>query len=377
MKTNIVAFTLAATLVSPNVIAGGVMRGDGPAPEARDFYIEKASDKLDNVIAPDAKLELLADGFGLNEGPVWVRDGESGYLIVGGLLDNALYKITPDNEVSVFMEFAGYSGDRPDNVGTQTRSGRAHVLLIGPGCASLDSRGRLVWCAMQDRAVKRLEPDGSVTVVSDGSAGKMFSGPNDLVIASDDSIYLTDNDYGLRDAGLSPDKEMPNGIWLIKNGETKRLLTRTALGGPPNGVALSADGEFLYLTAGSRLMRYEVKSDGTLGSSTKFSEGPGIGDGIKVDKRGNVYSASGAGPGIIRITAPDGTFLGALHLPTYSKEPKKQICATNLAFGESDGKTLYITACDAVYRIRTKAEGLLPGPSVSTLPNPFKSSLSQ
>ena len=373
MKNRIVVFSLAAVLLAPDVLADGVMRGDGPTPEAREFYIEKASDKLDALVSPNAKLELVADGFGLNEGPVWVRDGDNGYLILGGLLDNALYKISHNDEVSVFMEYAGYSGDRPDNVGTQTRSGRAHVLLIGPGCASLDSRGRLVWCAMQDRAVKRLEPNGDVTIVSDGSQGKLFSGPNDLVIGSDDSIYLTDNDYGLRDAGLSPYKEMPNGIWHIKDGETKRLLTRTALGGPPNGVALSPDEKFLYLTAGTRLMRYEVEADGTLGPSVKFGEGPGIGDGIKVDKQGNVYSSGGAGPGIIRIAAPDGTFLGALHLPTYSKEPKKQICATNLAFGENDGKTLYITACDAVYRIRMKTQGLLPGPSISRLPTPFES----
>lgn len=347
------------------------MRGDGPAPEARGFYIEKANDKLDDLIDPNAQPELIADGFGLNEGPVWVRDGKSGYLIIGGLIDNALYKITPEREVSVFMEYAGYSGDRPDNVGTQTRSGRAHVLLIGPGCAALDSRGRLVWCAMQDRAVKRLESDGTVVVVSDGSAGKMFSGPNDLAITSNDSIYLTDNDYGLRDAGLSPDKEMPNGVWLIRNGETRRLLTRTALGGPPNGVAVSADEKFLYLSAGSRMKRYEIKPDGTLGASTVFSDGPGIGDGIKVDKQGNVYSTGGAGPGIIRIVAPDGTFLGALHLPTYSQEPKKQICATNLAFGDNDGKALYVTACDAVYRLRIRAEGLLQGPLISDLPDPL------
>jgi gluconolactonase len=366
------AAALATVFVAADVLADGVMRGDGPAPETRDFTIEKASDALDDLISPNAKLELVADGFGLNEGPVWVRDGDKGYLILGGLLDNALYKITPDKSVSVFMEYAGYSGDRPESVGTQTRSGRAHVLLIGPGCASLDSRGRLVWCAMQDRAVKRLEPNGDVTIVSNGADGKLFSGPNDLVIAANDAIYLTDNDYGLRDAGLSPDKEMPNGIWLIKDGETKRLLTRTALGGPPNGIALSPDDKFLYLTAGSRLIRYEVKPDGTLGPSMKFSEGAGIGDGIKVDRQGNVYSSGGAGPGIIRITSADGEFLGALHLPTYSKEPKKQICATNLAFGGNDGKTLYITACDPVYRIRMKTQGLLPGPSVSRLPTPFE-----
>lgn len=345
-----------------NAHAGGVMRGDGPAPEAAPFHIERLDPALDNIISPDAELEFLADGFGLNEGPVWVPDGNSGYLLFGALMDNVIYKITPDKEVSVFMEYAGYSGDSPETVGTQTRSGRAHTLLIGPSCASLDNQGRLVWCAMQDLAVKRLEKDGTKTVIADGHDGKHFSGPNDIAIASNGDIYLTDNDYGLRGAGNSPDKEMPNGVWLIKkNGETQRLLKRVELGGGPNGIALSPDEKYLYLSAFSKLMRYEVKKDGTLGDSILFNEGRGIGDGIKVDKQGNVYSTSGAGPGIVRIMSPQGKHLGSLHLPIYGKEPKKQICATNLAFGDNDGKSLYITACDPVYKIRLKVEGMVPG----------------
>src|SRR5690606_32739660 len=275
---------------------------------------------------------------------------------------NVFYKITPRKEVSVFMEYAGYTGDDPDNVGTQTRSGRSHVLLIGPGCASLDGEGRFVWCAMQDRAVKRLEKDGSVTVLADNHRGKQFSGPNDLTIKSNGSIYFTDNDFGLRGAAHSPLKEMPNGVWLIRHGETTRLLTRTALGGPPNGIALSQNEKYLYLSAGTKLMRYEVKPDDTLGRATLFNEGAGIGDGIKVDRKGNVYSSGGAGPGIVRIMSREGKWLGSLHLPIYGKEPKKQICATNLAFGDNDAKSLYITACDVVYKIRLKTEGLLPGP---------------
>jgi gluconolactonase len=361
MKSAILILLLGVS--ATGAFAAGVMRGDGPAPEAKPFLIKKADPALDALVAPDAKLELMADGFGLNEGPVWVRDGKSGYLIVGGLLDNALYKITPEKAVSVFMEYAGYSGDAVDNVGTQTRSGRAHVLLIGPGCASLDGEGRLVWCAMQDLAVKRLEKDGTVTDVADGHDGKRFSGPNDLTIKSNGSIYVTDNDFGLRGAANSPLKEMPNGVWLIRNGKTTRLLTRVALGGPPNGIALSHDEKHLYLTAGNKLMRYDVKADDTLGSGMLFTEGDGIGDGLKVDKQGNVYSSGGAGPGIIRVTSPQGKLLGTLHLPIYGKEPKKQICATNLAFGDNDGKAIYITACDAVYKIRVKAEGVLPGPA--------------
>lgn len=350
-----------------NAYADGVMRGDGPVPEAQPFYIKRADPALDDIISPNAEAELMAEGFGLNEGPVWVRDGKDGYLIITGLLDNALYKITPDKDVSVFMEYAGYTGDSPDKVGTQTRSGRKHVLLIGSSSTTLDPQGRLVWGAMQDLSIKRLEKDGSTTVLADGHNGKNFSGPNDLVIKSNGVIYFTDNDYGLRGAGDSPLKELANGVWLIKKGKTQRLLKRVELGGPPNGIALSNDEKYLYLSAGRKMMRYEIKSDDTLGASIVFDEGEGIGDGIKVDKKGNVYSSGGAGPGIIRITSPQGKLLGTLHMPIYGKEPKKQICATNLAFGDNDGKALYITACDAVYRIPLRTEGILPGTEKTVL----------
>lgn len=359
-----VVVLIGSLLIVSDAFADAVMRGDGPAPEAQPFRIEKADPALDEIISPNAKLELIADGFGLNEGPVWVRDGGRGYLLASGLLDNVMYKITPDDKgVSVFLEYSGYTGDRPDTVGMQTRSGRQHVVLVGSGCASLDAQARLVWCAKNDGAVMRLEADGTRTVLADNHEGKHFSGPNDLTIKSNGAIYFTDTDSGLRFGGYSPSKELANGVWLVKNGRTRRLLTRVELGGAPNGLALSPDEKYLYLTADKILKRYEVRDDDTLGKSVVFSQGAGIGDGMKVDKKGNVYSTGGAGPGIVRITSPAGQFLGALHLPIYGKEPKKQICATNLAFGDSDGKSLYITACDPIYRIRLRAEGIMAGPA--------------
>jgi gluconolactonase len=351
------AFAQPATPPAPS------MRGDGPAPAAKPFSITRSDPALDAIVAPDAQAELIATGFGLNEGPVWVPEGRSGYLLVGGLLDNVLYKIAADNHVSVFMEQAGYTGTDVGNTGAQTRSGRSHVLLIGPSCASLDSQGRLIWCADNDRTVMRLEKDGTRTVLSAGAPdGKRFSGPNDIVVARDDAVYLTDNDFGLRGAGRSPDKQMPNGIWRIKDGVSTLVLSAEALGGIPNGIALSPDERWLYLTALAKMMRYEVRPDGTLGAGALFTEGAGIGDGMKVDVNGNVYSTNGAGPGIVRITAPTGTLLGLVNLPVYGGEPKRQICATNVAFGDVDGKSLYITACDDVYRLRLLVAGVMPGP---------------
>jgi gluconolactonase len=340
------------------------MRGDGPAPDPKPSGVSRLDAGLDALIAPGTKVQFVASGFGLNEGTTWVRDGHgSGFLLLGGLLDNVLYKIAPDNTVSVFMEKAGYSGDDVDSVGAQTRAGRSHVLLIGPSCSGVDPQGRILWCADDDRKVMRLEKDGQHTVLSEGAGGKRFNGPNDISIKSDGAVYLTDNDFGLRGAMKSPLKELQDAVWLIKDGKTTQLITDQELGGIPNGVTLSADEKFLYLSAFNKMMRYVVNSDDSIGAGSLFAQGIGIGDGMRSDSLGNIYSTGGAGPGLVRVTAPSGKLLGTINLPVLGAEPKKQICATNVAFGDADGKTLYIAACDAVYKIRLKVAGVLEGPA--------------
>jgi gluconolactonase len=263
------------------------------------------------------------------------------------------------------MYKAGYSGKDLLHAGIQTRRGRANVLLIGPECTGRDSQGRILWCASNDGAIMRLEKDGNTrTIIANNYQGKRFNGPNDMDIKANGSIYFTDADTGLRDGRQSPLKQLPfAGVFLVKDEKVTLLLDDKQLGGGPNGIALSPDGKFLYLTSGGKkLMRYEVKDDDTLGAGSLFNEGDGIGDGLKVDKRGNIYATGGAGPGEVRIMAPDGKLLGMLHIPLWFKEPKREICALNVAFGDPDGKTLYIAAGEAVFKIRLKAAGVLPGP---------------
>ncbi len=352
--------TMAAAQRGP---AGPQMRGDGPPPESKPFSITRSDPALDAIISPNAKIETLATGFGINEGVIWIREGNSGYVLVASLIDNVFYKITNDHKVSVFMEKAGYTGNDPNHVGLQTRAGRTHVIIIGPNCALLDGQGRLVWCASQDFAVKRLEKDGTQTVLADNFEGKHFNGPNDIAIKSDGAIYIADSDVGLRDGARSPLKQMPNHIWLWKDEKVTMALPQEKLGASPNGVVLSLDEKYLYLTAGRKLMKFEVKADDTLGEGTLVAEGEGITDGMKIDKKGNIYSTSGAGPGVIRITSPEGKLLGFLNLPIVGdREPKQQICATNLAFG-GDGRDLYVSACDAVYKIRLETPGIISGPN--------------
>jgi gluconolactonase len=169
----------------------------------------------------------------------------------------------------------------------------------------------------------RLEKDGTHTVLSGGMDGRRFSGPNDIAIAADDGVYVTDNDFGLRDGGRNPDKQLQNGICRISEGKTTLVLSGADLGGTPNGIALSPDGKWMYLSTANRQMRrYAVKSDGTLGSFTVFTEGVGIGDGEKTDTAGNVFSTGGSGPGVIRITSPEGKLLGTINLPSTAASPR-------------------------------------------------------
>ena len=182
-----------------------------------------------------------------------------------------------------------------------------------------------------------------------------------IVSKSDGAIYFTDTVWGMRGAEKSPDRELPySGFFLIKDDKVSLLGgDKDAPGDGPNGIALSPDEKHLYVTAGlSKTMRYDVLADDTVANPVKFLDA-GI-DGIKVDQKGNVYSTVRGSE--IWITSPEGKRLGVLQMPQIATEPRPRIVATNLAFGDADSKTLYITACTHLFRIRLKVAGIRPGP---------------
>ena len=224
------------------------MRGDGPPPAAKPFSITRSDPATRCGGGPRHQGRIdRAPASGSTKGRCGYARASPATCSSSGLLDNVLYKIAADKTVSVFLEKAGYTGTDVDHAGTQTRSGRSHVLLIGPSCASLDSQGRLIWCADNDRTVMRLEKDGTRTVLSAGLRRQALQRPErhrrrEATMA----VYLTDNDFGLRDGGQNPDKQMPNGIWRIKDGQSTMVLDATTLGGIPNGVVLSPDERYLY-----------------------------------------------------------------------------------------------------------------------------------
>jgi gluconolactonase len=331
---------------------------------ARAFKIITLDPALAAIVSANAKLETLGEHFGLTEGPVWVSESPTkGHLLFSDLTANVIYKRTPEGLLSVFAENIVNPADI-QTVGQQTRSGRMATIIIGSNGLTLDRQGRVVAASPAGRVVLRLEKDGTRTVLADRYEGKRFSGPNDVTVKSDDAIYFTDGNSGLRGGATGPARDMPfNGFFLIKDGAVTLLDSNTDFPGTfPNGITLSPDERRLYVTFGRKIMRYDVQPDDTVANRREFLDVDNN-DGMKTDRAGNLYSTTGAGPGEVRITSAAGKRLGTIQLPDLPGEPRKQVCATNVGFGDPDGKGLYITACNLLFRVRLNTPGVRPGPT--------------
>jgi len=303
--------------------------------------VERLDAALDAVVPAGTVIEQLADGFQFTEGPVWSPDG---YLLFSDPNANTIYRGTPDGEISVFRTKSGYTG---------VDIGRYHQP--GSNGLTFDPQGRLVINEHGNRRVTRLEKTGAITILADRYQGKRLNSPNDLVYASNGRLYFTDPPFGLPRVYDDPAKELTySGVFMLA-GDTLRLLTAELKG--PNGIALSPDEQYLYVgnwdLARKVVMRYEIQPDGSLAKGQVFLDltrepGEEAIDGVKVDQRGNVYVS---GPGGVWIVAPTGRRLGIIKAPELP---------ANFAWGDADGRSLYLTARHGLYRIRLSVPGIRP-----------------
>ena len=333
-------------------------------PSEVNVEVVRNDPRMDEIIGPNPKVFKVAEGFKFTEGPIWVnKDG--GYLLFSDPNSNTIYRYAPEGEgrLEVFKTPGGYSGADIAEYGQPGSNG-----------LTLDPEGRLTINQHGNHRVVRVENDGTEKVLAESYQDKRLNSPNDLVYRSDGTLFFTDPPFGFPKAFIDQRKELAfSGVYSIYRGKLQ-LVSKDFTG--PNGIALSPDERYLYVGNWPRgivgqsprkedepvseigekhkaIMRYEVQADGTLKNGTlffDFTNAPGEDglDGIKVDQKGNLYVSA---PGGLWVISPEGKHLGTIITPRHPH---------NFHWGDADGKTLYLCARNALYRMRLNIAGVRP-----------------
>lgn len=294
------------------------------AAPSRRFELRAELPEFWKVLDRKAQITRVASGFGFTEGPVW---DPAGFIYVSDEEQNKIYRL--------------YMDGRKEEV----------ISLGDPDGNTYDRKHRLIDCASVLRAIIEVTPDGHYTVLADKYEGKKFNSPNDVIIGTDGAIYFTDPTL---DLVKGEKQEIPfQGVYRLDGNGGVRLLTKDLT--QPNGLAFSPDGKRFYVddSAEKNIREYDVTPEGSLTNGRIFGDErgelhDGVPDGIKVDERGDLFVT---GPKGIWVWDAQGHHLGTIVVP---EQP------ANLAWGDKDYRTLYITATTSVYRLRTRVRGFVP-----------------
>jgi len=267
-------------------------------------------------------VDRVGGGLHFAEGPVWSYDG---YLLVSDSVVDKIHKLSAAGD-AVFAERAG-----------------------GVMGNAFDVEGRLYTCEFRERRVTRTLKNGKIEIVAARFEGKRFNAPNDIVVRRDGHVYFTDPAFGAQQDGREMDYY---GVFHVTpKGEIDVVVKWKTR---PNGITLSPNGRTLYVSdSDARVVRaYDLDGRGAASKErTVVEKIPGVPNGIRTDEKGNLYVAA---RGVLVYALPNNgpaKLLGEVPL----REPP-----SNLAFGDQDMASLYITARTGVYRVRLGVKGALP-----------------
>ena len=276
----------------------------------------------------NAPLKKLATGFDWVEGPVWF--GDAGCLLFSDIPNNKILRWTPGLGISTYREPSNFSNGH-------TR----------------DREGRLVSCEHGSRRVTRTEHDGRITVIADAYKGKPLNSPNDVVVASDGSIWFTDPHYGILTdyEGHRSVQELPCNVYRVDMSGAMTVVADDF--NCPNGLAFSPDEARLYVADTGRMFQpdgqhirvFDVKGAKLSGGAVFHTVSPGCADGIRTDTDGNLWSSAGDG---VHCIAPDGHLMGKILVPEG---------VSNICFGGRAKHQLFITATTSLYAISLNRNG--------------------
>jgi gluconolactonase len=275
-------------------------------------------DGLSGIIKPGTKPEKLSGEFSFTEGPA--ADAKGNVYFTDQPNDRIMIWSTSDT-LTTFMQPAG----------------RSNGMFF-------DRQGFLWSCADEKNELWRISPDKKIEVVLNEYNGKLLNGPNDLWIAPDGSLFLTDPFYK---RPWWKHSNMPQEIQCVYylSSDHKILNRVTEDLGQPNGIVGTPDGKTLYVAdiGRNKTWSYTINKDGSLGNKKLFCEMGS--DGMTMDAEGNIY-LTGKG---VTIFDKTGKLLGNIEIP--------ESWTANVCFGGKDRKSLFITASKGLYRIETKMKG--------------------
>ena len=310
----------------------GLSRWESAAPiRYPDPDIVVLDPRFQHMVLGHAAIERIATGFRFTEGPAYYGDGR--YLLFSDIPNDRLLRWDEvTGAVAILRDPAGH----PDG---NTR----------------DRQGRLISCELGSRTLTRTEHDGTVTVLASSFQGTRLTGPNDVVVKSDGSIWFSDNGAGIRGnyLGDKAPQEMPYRVYRLDPASGELSI---AVGDMerPNGLCFSPDESRLYVVDtpnGTKTTHvYDMVSGKAVKGRVFFDGTPGYADGIRCDTEGNVWCGFSGGPGQdgVAVFAPDGTLIGRILLP--------ERCA-NLCFGGRKRNRLFMTASQSVYALYVEAQG--------------------
>lgn len=285
----------------------------------------------ERIVGKNPPLDVIARDIIFGEGPVW--DARNKQLFFTDIIGDTIWKWKAGAGLEAVLK----------------PSHKANGMC-------LDLEHRVIVAGWGGRTVFRFEKDGSRTTLADRWEGKKLNSPNDIVVKSDGSIWFTDPPGGLLNVGMVDEDlqrylETQPVFRISPDGRTMTVVTEDSV--YPNGLCFSPDEKLLYVNCSrERVIRaYDVKSDGTVGKARVFYQytGPerGVPDGIKCDVEGNVYCTA---PGGVYIHDPSGKVLARIKTPGHH--------TTNIAFGDDDWRSLYLTMIGSVLRTRVTVPGV-------------------
>jgi gluconolactonase len=270
------------------------------------------------VTAPDAQLTKLAGDFVFTEGPTCDRNGN---LFFVDQPNDRIMEWSADGKLSTFLQPSGYANGE-----------------------FFDAQGNLIACADEHNELWSIAPDKSTRVILKNFEGKYFNGPNDVWVAPNGGMFITDPFYKRKWWDHTTMALTNEEVYYLPPGATNAVRVTDDLT-KPNGITGTPDGKQLYVSdiQAGQTWRYDIQPDGSLTNKTFFCA---LGsDGMTMDVEGNLY-LTGHG-----VTVYDKSGNKIQHIDV----PEKW--SGNVCIGGKDHKTLFITASKSLYSIRLRLAG--------------------